>query len=376
MHRLWFLGAILVSCTRSDGAEKAPASSPGCTYVEGDYGPAGTVPVVAETIADGLEVPWGIGFLPNGDFLVTERPGRIRLVANGRLASDPVAVVPIQAQSEGGLLGIAIDPAFAQSRAFYVYFTSGGTNRIARYLLEGNAARMDRIVFDGIPAAQFHDGGRMHFGPDGMLYVGTGDGREPSRSRDPRSPSGKILRIGRDGEIPADNPIAGNPMWIRGVRNVQGFDWIDGEHVVLADHGPSGELGRSGNDELDVATRGDDLGWPEVWRCDTSAGVVTPKMVWQKGLPPGGAIVARGDAIPEWKNDVIVTSLGAQLLVRVVLGAERVEHHEIYFRGTYGRLREIVNAPDGSIFVTTSNCDGRGTCPATRDRILRLRRAR
>jgi glucose/arabinose dehydrogenase len=223
------------------------------------------------------------------------------------------------------------------------------------------------VLIDGIPAARFHDGGRLRFGPDGMLYVGTGDAREPSRSQDPRSTAGKILRVTADGEIPNDNPIAGSAAYVMGVRNTQGFDWSEAGTLFVTDHGPSGELGRRGHDEVNVVTAaGANLGWPRLFGCDGGQGMVRPALTWLGAVPPGGAIVYGGSAIPEWQGDLIVATLGSQHLHRVRFDAGgRLAGHEVYFQGApprgLGRLREVAEGPDGALYVTTSNCDGAAT---------------
>jgi glucose/arabinose dehydrogenase len=364
-------------------AGRAAAAS--CQLVESGYGPPGTVPVRAEVVAGGLEVPWGLAFLPGGDLLVTERPGRVRLVRGGRLLPQAVLRLEVGTRSESGLMGIAVHPDFAHNRLFYVYYTTPGwihpTNRIERFRLapDGTSAVHDRVIFDGIPAAMYHDGGRLRFGPDGMLYVGTGDGRTGARAQDLASPNGKILRLTPDGEIPADNPWPGKAAWVVGVRNAEGFDWWDAQTLVIADHGPSGENKRQGHDEIDVVHKGDNLGWPNIYGCQTAAGMITPSLTWNEAVPPGGAAFYRGNAIAGWRNSFLVGTLKSKHLHRVVLDPADPSHvlnHEVYFAGEppegYGRLRDVFVSPDHELYVTTSNCDGRGNCPPTKDLILRI----
>ena len=365
------------------GPRARPARAPGCTLVERGFGPAGRVPIRVERVASGLEVPWGIAFLPGGDALVTERPGRVRLLHGGALAPDPVARVAVAEHGEGGLLGIAADPRFAENRRFYVYVTveKGGrdVNRVVRFVLAADhrSARQDKVLLDDVAAHRYHDGGRVRFGPDGKLYVATGDAGEPARSRDPRSPNGKLLRIGTDGEIPDDNPLPGSPVFLRGVRNLEAFDWLDARTVVLADHGPSGELDRTGGDEVDVARAGADLGWPEAWRCEALAGVTAPVLAFVEAMPPGGGSVYRGSAVPAWRGSFLVGTLKSRHLHRVELRPDgRLAAHEVYLAGDppagLGRLREVVQGPDGAVWITTSNCDGRGTCPPEKDVVARI----
>jgi glucose/arabinose dehydrogenase len=372
--------SALLACATTPPAA-APAAS-GCTLVQSGYGPDGAVPVRAERVASGLEVPWGIAFLPGGDALVTERPGRIRLLRGGKLEATPVATLEVRARGEGGLLGIAADPRFAENRRFYVYATvekrGDAVNRVTRWVLseDGRSARAEAVVLDDIPAARFHDGGRIRFGPDGMLYVATGDATRPDSAQGAGS-SGKILRIGTGGEVPADNPTRGSPVFVRGVRNVEAFDWLDPRTLVVADHGPSGEMGRTGGDEVSLARAGDDLGWPDAWRCDAREGSTAPVLAFVDATPPGGGSVYRGDVVPEWKGSFLFGTLRSRHLHRVAIAPDgRVALHEVYLAGDppagLGRVREVVQAPDGALWVTTSNCDGRGTCPPEKDVIARI----
>ncbi len=375
LRTVWVVAALVLSgCVK-----RAEGADPTCVLVDKDFGVTGTVSVKVEEVANGLEVPWGLAFLPNGDLLITERPGRVRLLRGGKLLPASVATVKVSTQAESGLLGIALHPDFAANRFFYLYETvdenGAATNRVERWKLadDGLSATVDKVIFDGASAAMFHDGGRIHFGPDGMLYVGVGDARDPDRAQNPASPNGKLLRLTPDGQVPADNPTAGNPAFLLGVRNTQGFDWLDPTTLVVSDHGPSGETGRSGHDELNVAKAGDNLGWPNIYSCESSKGMVTPRLTWEQAAPPGGLIVYRASAIPEWTGSILIGTLASQHLHRVVLdAANKVSLHEVYFKGELGRIRDVVEGPDGNVYVTTSNCDGRGTCPATKDRVLRI----
>lgn len=368
---------FLFACQTSNSGKK----NPDCVFVEEGHGPTGDAAVRAETVAEGLEVPWAIAFLPDGDLLVTERPGRLRRVRDGELQEAPIAEVEVEAVAESGLMGIALHPDFAQNRYFYLALTApgGDENRVERWQLseDGNAAKRDRVIFGGVAAHRIHDGGRLKVGPDRKLYVSTGDAGKPDRSQDPASPSGKLLRLELDGSIPEDNPDPTSPVFLSGIRNSQGFDWLDDERLVVADHGPSGEFGRRGGDEVSVARRGENLGWPTIWRCETREGLVTPAIAWRQATPAAGAAVFRGGTIPGWEGSVLVATLGSRHLQRLVLNREmRVTENEVYFLGDppagLGRLREAVMGPDGHLYLTTSNCDGRGTCPPEKDKILRL----
>jgi glucose/arabinose dehydrogenase len=382
----WFLLLPLaVLALAAPGCRKSQAQgvSEACILVEDGWGPDGTVSFTEEIVAEGLEVPWGIAFLPGGDALVTERPGRVRLLRGGVLQAQPVATVSIARGGEGGLLGIAAHPDFASTRQFYVYVTTeaGGSqeNRVERWTLseDRTTATFDRVIFGGIPSAVYHDGGRLRFGPDGMLYVGTGDARDPDLSQDPRNSAGKLLRLTPDGQVPGDNPFSGSPVFLLGLRNTQGFDWKDRDTLYMTDHGPSGETLRRAHDEVSVARAGDNLGWPGIYSCESREGMVSPSLTFEEAMPPGGAAVYTGDAISEWKGSLLIGTLGSRHLHRVVFDAQephRVARHEVYLRNTRGRLRDVVMGPDGHLYVTTSNCDGRGDCGSRKDLILRLKR--
>lgn len=179
------------------------------------------------------------------------------------------------------------------------------------------------------------------------------------------------------GEIPAADPLPETPAFLTGIRNTQGFDWPDSDTLWLTDRGPSGELGRTGHDEINVAQGGDNLGWPEIYGCRSQAGLVAPVLSWQQAVPPGGAAVYTGDAIPAWQGDLLVGTLGSKHLHRVSFDADgNLAAHERYFSGDppqgLGRLRDVAMGPDGQLYVTTSNCDGRGRCPPSGNRILRI----
>jgi glucose/arabinose dehydrogenase len=380
--------AVLVQALSGCASSPPPPAPepPSCLLVADGYGPPGMTALKAETVVSGLEVPWGIAFLPGGDWLVTERPGRVRLLRDGAIAGT-VLTLPIASGAEGGLLGIALSPTFEQDGFFYLYATvvvdGARVNRVLRYRLDAShrVATLDRIILDRLPGAEFHDGGRLRFGPDGMLYVGTGDAREPSLAPSKTSLGGKILRLTPEGGVPSDNPFFPSPIFLLGVRNTQGFDWIDRSTMVVTDHGPSGELGRTGHDEVSLARAGDDLGWPKIFGCATASGKVTPALTWEEAVPPGGAAIYTGTAIPEWRGSLLIGTLRSKHLHRVEFDPEnprRVRRHEVYFQGDpptgFGRLRETIMGPDGELYVTTSNCDGRGICPETKDRILRLTR--
>ncbi len=385
-----------------------PTASATCQLVldQDPPGQPGGTPLRVDVIAENLEVPWGLAILPNGDLLVTERPGRVRLIQAGEIVPEPVLEFGVSilpplgghpiAGSEGGLLGVTLHPEFAANRLFYIFYNIDNADgvsvgRIERYALsaDGRSATLDRLIMDGLPAGLHHQGGRMRIGPDGMLYVGVG-AYNPPEAQNPDTPAGKLLRMDLDGGIPADNPDPNSYVFASGIRNTQGYDWFDDRHIVMVDHGPSGfELDMpdlAGYDELNVVTAGDNLGWPVVWGCAAQEGLVSPVLMWEGSVPPTGATFYRGDRIPEWTGSFLFTTVGlnerftgrtmhGRHLHRVELDPDNpytVVSHEMYLQNAYGRLRTIVEDADGYLYVMTSNCDNRGECPPEGDKILRI----
>ena len=353
----------------------------------GEFGEPGQTALKVDVVADGLNTPWGLDWLPDGSMLLTERGGQVRRIdANGQLQESPVATVNITPSGEGGLLGIAVHPEVATNGWFYLYATVGQgnslRNEVQRWVLDEAQTRasFESVIVPRIPALLYHNGGRIRFGPDGHLYVGTGDAGAPDLSQDLSSLGGKLLRVTDEGAVPDDNPFPGQAAYLTGVRNTQGFDWRADGALVVTDHGPSGlpvEDGRTDFDEINVVAAGDNLGWPTIYGCETRDGMITPRKTWARAMPPGGTVIYTGDSLP-WQGDVLIAVLGFEPdvghLHRISLDdAGYVARSETYLRGDegYGRLREVAMGPDGHIYVTTSNCDGRGQC-GSGDRILRI----
>jgi glucose/arabinose dehydrogenase len=323
-----------------------------------------------------------MAFLPNGDMLVTERPGRVRLIQNGTLVTQPVLTVSTvnNPGQERGLLGLALDPQFSQNSLFYIYYTAiengQDVDRIERYTLASGhqSATLNKLVFDGIQSGNVHNGGRLKFGPDGMLYVGTGDPLS-TLSQNLSSPNGKILRIAPDGSIPSNNPISGSPVYISGERNVEAFDFVNSSVMMIAENGPTNEInGWTGHDRIQFGAAGDNFGWPNIYGCETASNYATTSMSWVDAVPPGGAMIYNGGAIPEWSGSILIGATGAEHLHSFTFQQNPygITSHEVYFQGMYGRLRDVLQGPDGNVYVTTTNCDGRGTCPSDQDYILKI----
>ena len=364
---------VLATSGCADEAEQPPSKASGDTPIgQQDGAPArsrGDARV--SVLATGLEVPWDIAFLPDRRALVTERSGRIRVVdSRGRLRRDPAARVPTQAAGEGGLLGIAVDPDFAAGRRLvYLYVTTSAGMQVQRWRFSHDALRREAVVLGGIAAGRIHDSGRLRFGPDERLYVATGDAGEGQLAQRRGSLNGKFLRLSRRQYRARTNSPE---VYSTGHRNPQGLDWQPRSGRLFAtEHGPSGFDGPSGDDEVNVIRRGRNYGWPRV-RGSSHAGFAAPVRVYAQTIAPSGAafVSRRGSA---WTGDLLVAALRGRELHRLVLQGTRVVRDEALLEDRYGRLRAVEEAPDGSIWVTTSNRDGYGS-PVSRsdDRILRI----
>jgi aldose sugar dehydrogenase len=325
-----------------------------------------------ETMLTGLEVPWSLTFAPDGRLFVTERPGRVRIATVGGGSELALTLDGVFTQGEAGLLGLALDPAFSQNRLVYLYYSAavsgGAVNRIVRYR-EVNSRLAERVVLlDNIPAATIHDGGRLRFGPDGLLYATAGDAAIPNFSQDVASLGGKILRLNRDGTSPPDNRFS-SLVYTYGHRNPQGLDW----------HPTSGDLwavehGATGNDEVNAIRAGLNFGWPTIEGAETSPGMEPPATFYNPAIAPSGASFYRGQRFPQFAGNLFVATLRGTHLLRLTVdtAARRVTAQERLLEGTYGRIRDVVPGPDGNLYFCTNNRDGRGSPAADDDRVLRI----
>ncbi|MDW8059278.1 MAG: PQQ-dependent sugar dehydrogenase [Thermomicrobium sp.] len=344
--------------------------------------PSGPVELRVETVVGGLEAPWEVAFAPDGRLLLTERPGRVRLVRDGQLVPEPVLTLPVAATGEAGLLGLALHPDFPTTPWVYLYYTySEGDrlwNRVVRCTAMGDRLVDPVVVIDRIPGATIHDGGRIAFGPDGKLYVTTGDAREPTAAQDLNSLAGKILRLEPDGSVPADNPFPGSPVWSYGHRNPQGLAWTSDGRLYATEHGPTGDLGLAAHDEVNAIEPGRNYGWPFV--VGTLVRQALPDAVppvIESGTAtwaPSGATFVRSGRIPQWQGNLLFAGLRSQTLWRLVLSPDgrSAELLEPLYRGEFGRLRTVVEGPDGALYLLTSNRDGRGSPRRGDDRLLRI----
>jgi len=326
-----------------------------------------------ETVAENLEVPWGIAFAPDGRIFVTERVGNLRVIEDGILNPEPVKILDVSG-FEGGLLGIALDPNFDENHHIYLYYTYNDFlstyNKLSRFTESNNELSDEIILLDKILGGPIHDGGRIKFGPDGMLYVTTGDAGIPDRAQDLDALGGKILRINPDGTIPDDNPFENSPVYSYGHRNPQGLDWdpVTGK-LVISEHGSSA------HDEVNVIEPGKNYGWPEIVGDETDPSYTSPILhTGDETWAPSGASFYDSNNIPEWENKYFIATLRGNHLRMLDLDIEQNEviSSEALFQGEFGRLRDASVGPDGNLYILTSNRDGRGSPESNDDRILRI----
>jgi glucose/arabinose dehydrogenase len=349
----------LVACGGA-GDDDDPPSSPSTQ--------GGDVPTVQsvelgdpEVVATGLQVPWGLDWLPDGDLLVAERTTGdiLRIPKDGGKPTVAKSLPNVDENiGEGGLLGIAVSPDYEEDGQVYAYYTGTQDNRVVHFSLDGE----ETPIVTGIYRSTNHDGGRLAFGPDGKLWITTGDGLEGSRSQDPSNPGGKILRVNPDGSIPDDNPADGLPYWSLGHRNVQGLAWDDDGRLWAT------EFGQGEADEVNLIEKGRNYGWPDVeGEGDTQGGKFTnPAVTWPVSeASPSGMAYARGSL---W-----VGALRGERLWRIPVEGDRLGKPEALFEGAFGRIRTVAVDPSGdALWLTTSNRDGRGSPSDDDDRVIRI----
>ncbi len=335
-----------------------------------------------ETVIGNLVVPWSIVWAPDGRMIFTERPGRVRVYENGKLRPQPLFTVPdVEPKGESGLMSIALHPQFASNHLLYLsyaYNTNGQQVRVVRYRETSNGLVDRTVIIENIPAAQFHAGCRLRFGPDGKLYITTGDATERELAPRLDSLAGKTLRLSDDGTVPNDNPFVGQgnarpEIWTYGNRNGQGIDFQPGTNLLFeTEHGPSGFDGPGGGDEVNILERGKNYGWPVIHHRATHEGMESPLLEYTPACAPASGMFYRGSAFSQFKSNFFFGCLVGTRIIRVVLDGRHVISQENLLEKKYGRIRDIAEGPDGLIYFSTSNRDGRGNPAGDDDRIMRL----
>ena len=355
-------------CDSQDPTAPSLPTPPGSTFVTQDG-----VRVQADVVVSSLEVPWALSFAPDGRLFVAERPGRVRIFDLSASRSElALTLDDVFRQGEAGLLGLALAPDFATTRLVYLYYTAavgtGAVNRIVRYREAGGRLAERAVILDGIPAATIHDGGRLRFGPDGLLYATAGDSASSSLAQDAASLAGKFLRVERDGSTPRGNPF-GSPVFSWGHRNPQGFDWNPATSEIWAT-----EHGNSGNDEINVVRRGVNYGWPTIEGAQAFPNMEPPVTFFNPAIAPSGAAFYQGARFPQFVGNFFAGTLRGTHLLRLIVDApaRRIVRQERLLDGTFGRLRDVLVGPDGFIYISTNNRDGRGSPAAEDDRVIRL----
>lgn len=316
-------------------------------------------------VASNLKVPWEVAFLPTGEILVTERAGRLLKIDKDTKTIKTIEEV--RHQGEGGLLGMALHPNFKNNNFIYLYYTTTINNQVSntveRYILKNDILTDKKVLINNIKGSNNHDGGRMAFGPDGYLYIATGDAEDSSLAQDKISLNGKILRVDADGNIPADNPF-GNEVYSLGHRNPQGLSWDNSKNLWISEHGPSGL--QTGNDEINLITKGGNYGWPTIKGTQTATGLITPVLESGKSdtwAPSGMAF---------YDGSLYFSGLRGSALYKAKIKSSNQLELTTHFKQQYGRIRAVILGPDNFLYITTSNTDGRGKPKTGDDKIIKI----
>ncbi|HLC48937.1 MAG TPA: PQQ-dependent sugar dehydrogenase [Candidatus Andersenbacteria bacterium] len=317
-----------------------------------------------EVIAENLNIPWEMVFLPDGSILLTERPGNLVYINKTK---QKIPIAGVEHKGESGLLGLALHPDFTTNHFIYLYLTTKTDgelkNRVERYTFASNTVTNKQIVLDSIPGSSFHDGGRIAFGPDKKLYITTGDAGKSDNAQDVQSLAGKILRVNDDGSVPSDNPF-GNAVYSYGHRNPQGLAWDTAGTLWATEHGRS--VPKSGFDELNLIQAGRNYGWPIIQGNEVQSDMEPPlahsgeEDTWA----PSGAVVMG--------NTLFFAGLRGQALYKATLSGDHVQTITAHLQEQFGRLRSVTLGPDKQLYILTNNTDGRGTPKANDDKILRI----
>jgi len=349
-----------------EGVEEEPGKAPLVSLENIQY----------QVVVENLEIPWDIAFLPNGDLLVSERPGRlIKISRKGEMVSIPLR--DVEHEGEGGLLGVTLHPNFKENNLVYLYMSTPGedgetANTVVRYRLFDDELLEKKIIITGIPGAIYHDGGRIEFGPptscesgqaDCYLYITTGDATREKLAQDKNSLAGKILRVTEDGGIPKDNPF-GTALYSYGHRNPQGLAWDSEGWLWETEHGRSGVL--SGFDELNLIKPGNNYGWPEIEGGKEATGMM-PAV-----LHSGSDITWAPASLAYLNGSLYWGGLRGESLYKATIAGDEVTNLKAYFVNELGRIRTVRVGSDGFLYLTTSNRDGRGSAQTGDDKIIKV----
>ena len=343
--------------------------------------PQSNVSFKVEKVAGGLEVPWSIVWTPDGRMIFTERPGRVRVMEKGTLNPKPLlTLTDVESTGEAGLMGVALHPQFSSNHFVYLsyaYTSAGLRVRVVRYREAPEGLVDPKVIIEDLPAARAHAGCRVLFGADGKLYVTTGDATDRNLAQRLDSLAGKTLRLNDDGTVPQDNPFVGKQntrpeIWSLGHRNAQGMDFQPGSNLMFqTEHGPSGFDGPGGGDEVNIVEKGKNYGWPTIHHTQTAPGLEAPLLEYTPACAPASGAFYRGSLFPQFKGNFFFGCLRGERVIRVVLDGRRVVSQENLLQN-FGRIREVAEGPDGFLYFSTSNRDGRGKPAEDDDRILRL----
>jgi glucose/arabinose dehydrogenase len=336
-----------------------------------------------EIFADNLYVPWSIVFTDSLRMLVTERNGKLRIIENGKLLDNPLKIFEEVSSGgeEEGLMGLALDPDYINNKFIYISYAYKKDEdnlkvKVVRFTDKGYNLSDEKIIIDNLPAEKYHAGCRLKFGPNGKLYITTGDAGKRELAQVKNSLYGKILRINSDGTIPSDNPFPDNPVWSYGHRNPQGMDWYPGTDIMYStEHGPSGFDGPGGGDEVNIIVKGENYGWPVISHRETKDGMISPVLEFTPAIAPASGMFYKSDYFPQFRNNFFFGCLRGNAIMRVIINQNNpneIISFEKLSDVNYGRIRDITEGPDGAIYFSTSNRDGRGTVRKGDDKIYRI----
>lgn len=327
--------------------------------------------ITVDILAKNLQIPWGIACLPNKDIIFCERPGKLSVIKHGEKQHQTIMVRSVWAYGEAGLLGLAVDPEYGSNHFIYI-FECIDSSRVVRLRYINEEITEDKIIVKGIPAYTNHNGGALKFGPDGYLYIGTGDALKPGLAQDKNSLAGKILRVDRDGNAATGNPF-NSKIWSYGHRNVQGFCWTNTGAMLATEHGPSGEFGWVAHDEINLIKPGQNYGWPIAY-AGMESDTLTPALIHsgsETWAPSGCTWLGPGSI---WPNCLVIATLRGSRLKRFYLNtdATAVNNCSDTLVNTFNRLRCIVEGPGYSLIFGSSNTGVINPPPAEDDKIYRL----